>query len=81
MVTVSYEHNRLINTDSLEALTQFVPTVRNFSIAHNPLPDLASIKTMTSLKTGLVNLQELITIGCPFREKVIEERGEEGYRT
>jgi len=81
VVTISYENNKLVNTDSLEALTQFVPTVRNFSIANNPLTDLTSIKAMISLKTGLMNLHELITVGCPFRDKEIAERGEEGYRT
>ncbi|KAL7410415.1 hypothetical protein BDY24DRAFT_399683 [Mrakia frigida] len=81
VITISYENNKLTNTDSLEALTQFVPTVRNFSIANNPLTDLTSIKAMISLKTGLMNLHELITVGCPFRDKEIAERGEEGYRT
>lgn len=81
VVTISYERNKLVNTDSLDTLNQYVPTLRNFSIAHNPLETINSIKAMISLKTGLVNLQELITVGCPFRDKEIAERGEEGYRT
>ena len=80
-MTISYEHNNLSNLDSLEALDGFVPSVRNLSIGHNPLKEMASLKAITSLKTGLGNLRELVTVGTPVRESEIQKRGLEGYRT
>lgn len=79
-ITISYENNNLQNLDSLEYLTTHVKTLRNFSIARNPLKELASIKTLVSLKTGLLELRELITTDTPFREKEIANKGIERYR-
>ncbi|CED84783.1 mRNA export factor TAP/MEX67 [Phaffia rhodozyma] len=81
VVTVSYENNGLNSLESLEYMGQFLPSVRNLSISKNPLRDLQAVKSILSLKSGLDNLRELVTVDTPFRDKEITARGEEGYRT
>lgn len=81
VITISYEHNNLTNLDSLESLEAFVPSVRNLSISNNPIKDMTGLKAITSLKTGLANLKELLALNTPVRESQISTRGLEGYRT
>lgn len=58
-----------------------MPSVRNLSIANNPIKDMTGLKAITSLKTGLANLKELVSVGTPVRDNQIQNRGLDGYRT